>query len=477
VTKFDINGNGVYSTFLGGAGDDYAFAIAADSGGNVFVTGSTTSTAFPTTQAALQPRPGGGIDAFVAKLSPTGTLVFSTYLGGSGDDQAFAIAVDAADAPYITGQTGSTDFPTANPAQAKAAGNGDVFVAKLNGSGASLVYSTYLGGGGGDTGNAIAVDAAGAAYLTGSTASTDFPLTDAFQPKNGGSSNAVVAALDPNGAVQFASYLGGSGSIAGGDSGGGVAVNCAAGLVVLGSTNSSNFPATSGVVQATSPGGTSAFIAKVGIGGLPAIARVASTASLTSGPQAPGSLISVVGSSLAGATITLNGNAITPMALKAGQADLQLPNEVAPGAATVSVANACGTSAVATFQVVPSAPYVRETATGDAAAVNQDGTVNSAGNPAKAGSVVVVSLTGIGPVDNPVATGVATPAAPLSTAKLASSATIGGWDTSVLFLGLTPGTVGWAQANLVIPGLSSGAYPVVITVGGAASNGATVYVQ
>ena len=115
MTKFDANGNGVYSTFLGGAGDDYGFAIAVDSSGDVYVTGSTTSTGFPTTQSALQPKLAGATDAFVTKLSPTGTIVYSTYLGGSGDDDAFAIALDPSGAAYVTGQTASADFPTSTP--------------------------------------------------------------------------------------------------------------------------------------------------------------------------------------------------------------------------------------------------------------------------------------------------------------------------------------------------------------------------
>jgi uncharacterized protein (TIGR03437 family) len=480
VTKFDANGNGVYSTFLGGAGDDYGFAIAADSSGDVYVTGSTTSTGFPTTQSAFQAKLAGATDAFVTKLSPTGTIVYSTYLGGSGDEDAFAIALDSGGAAYITGQTASADFPTLNAAQSKLAGTSNMFVAKVNGDGASLAYSTYLGGSGADAGNGIAVDTAGSAYVIGTATSTDFPLADAFQSKNAGASNAVVASLDAGGAVQFASYLGGSGtSSTNGDFGGAVAVSCASGLIALGSTTSSDFPATSGAFQKTSQGGSDAFVAKIAAGGMPAIAAtgIVSTASLTAGPLAPGSLISIPGSSLTGGTVTLNGNTVAALSTRAGQIDLQLPFETPAGAATVSVAGPCGATPPVTFQVVPAAPYVRQTASGDAAAMNQDATVNSVSNPAKTGSVIVVTLTGIGPVDNAVPTGAKTPSSPLSNATLPFSATVGGWDSPVQFLGLTPGTVGWAQANLVVPGLSSGAYPVVVTVNGVASNGATVYVQ
>jgi uncharacterized protein (TIGR03437 family) len=188
-------------------------------------------------------------------------------------------------------------------------------------------------------------------------------------------------------------------------------------------------------------------------------------------------LASIRGSSLNGATVSVNGNAVPVIAATAGRIDFQVPNETGVGASTATVTNGCGTTPPATFQVAQAAPYVQLRANGDALASNQDSTNNTAANAAKTGTVVVVSLTGIGPVDNPVATGTATPQSPLSRATLAVSATIGGWDSTVQFVGLTPGTVGIAQANLVVPGLSPGAYPVVITIGGVASNQGTVYVQ
>ncbi len=157
----------VYSTYLGGSGDDQGNGIAVDSSGSAYVTGQTVSTNFPTS-SPLQAVFGGGPDAFVAKLNPTGSaLVYSTYLGGSGEDFGYGIAVDSAGNAYVTGFTSSTDFPTANPLQAVNDGDGNAFVAKLNPGGSALVYSTYLGGSGGETGIGIAVDSAGNAYVTG----------------------------------------------------------------------------------------------------------------------------------------------------------------------------------------------------------------------------------------------------------------------------------------------------------------------
>src|SRR5207253_2706350 len=128
------------------------------------------------TMNPLQPANAGSFDAFVAKLNPLGSaLVYSTYFGGSGDDFASGIAVDSSGDAYITGYTFSTNFPTMNPLQPANAGGVDAFVAKLNPTGSALVYSTYLGGGGDDHSYGIAVDASGNAYLTGFTSSTNFP--------------------------------------------------------------------------------------------------------------------------------------------------------------------------------------------------------------------------------------------------------------------------------------------------------------
>src|SRR5438045_3125710 len=152
---------------------------------------------------------GGGSDAFVAKLNASGSaLIYSTYLGGSSSDFAFGIAVDSAGNAYVAGQTGSTDFPTANAGQGKSAGNGDAFVTKLNASGSALIYSTYLGGSSDDDANGIAVDSSGNAYVTGFTFSTDFPTANAIQSKyGGGQTDAYVTKLNASGsALLFSAY-------------------------------------------------------------------------------------------------------------------------------------------------------------------------------------------------------------------------------------------------------------------------------
>ena len=202
-----------YSTYLGGSDEDEGWGIAVDSSGNAYVTGWTYSTDFPTTADAYQSTFNGWTDAFVVKLSASGdNLVYSTYLGGSYEDEGFGIAVDSSGNAYVTGRTYSTDFPTTADAYDRTYNGGyyDAFVVKLSASGDNLVYSTYLGGNDWDIGFGIAVDSSGNAYVTGWTRSTNFPTTpNAYQSTYNYGGDAFVVKFD----------LGGSGG--GGDSGSG----------------------------------------------------------------------------------------------------------------------------------------------------------------------------------------------------------------------------------------------------------------
>ena len=137
-------------------------------------------------------------------------MIYSTYFGGSGEDLGTSIAADANGAAYVTGLTESANFPTKNPAQPALGGVIDVFVVKLNPAGTAVEYSTYFGGSDEDQGLAIAADSAGAAYVTGQTCSTDFPTRNGFQPATGGGCDAFVTKLDPAGALSYSTYLGGS---------------------------------------------------------------------------------------------------------------------------------------------------------------------------------------------------------------------------------------------------------------------------
>ena len=239
VTKVSSNGKSlVYSTYLGGARVDRARSIALGPGGIACVAGETNSPDFPTI-TALQGTMAGDTDAFVTCLNAAGDVFFSTYLGGTGFDGAYGVDVDGMGDVYVVGETVSIDFPMVIPLQAANAGGRDVFVAKLDGSGAPLIYSTYLGGTGDDFGRAIDVTASKQFYVTGATLSTDFPIVAPFQAALAGDRDAIVAGFVPSGSLLlYSTYLGGSDA----DSGLGIAVDGAGEAHVIGSTFSEDFP-------------------------------------------------------------------------------------------------------------------------------------------------------------------------------------------------------------------------------------------
>jgi hypothetical protein len=192
----------VYSTYLGGTSRDVITGIAVDPAGAAMVTGYTLSTDFPTAHA-LQSALNGRSDAFVTKLAPDGdAFIYSTYLGGSaddgsvGDDSSWGIATDASGNAYITGVTGSTDFPIKGASQVTNAGENDAFVAALTSEGDALVFGTYLGGSSHDSGRSVALDRFGNVYVTGSTGSSDFPLVNPLQSTPGASVSTFVAKYD-----------------------------------------------------------------------------------------------------------------------------------------------------------------------------------------------------------------------------------------------------------------------------------------
>ena len=269
IAKLGPGGNNlIYCTYLGGRSDDRAFGIAVDSAGNAYVTGWTGSGAFPVVSPA-QSTLGGGKDAFVAKLNPAGnTLVYSTYLGGALNDSGMGIAVDASGNAYVAGYTYSSNFPTLSAFQTSNKGSENAFAAKISSLG-TLVYSTYLGGSGSDAASAIAVDSYGSAYVTGGTTSTNFPTASPLQSASGGNQDAFITKLNATGnGLIYSTYLGGSGGASGSmEAGTGIAVDSWGAAYVTGVTNSANFPVTSGVLQASYMGGSDAFVAKLASAG------------------------------------------------------------------------------------------------------------------------------------------------------------------------------------------------------------------
>jgi uncharacterized repeat protein (TIGR01451 family) len=267
VTKVNPGGTGLeYSTFLGGSSVDMGRGIAVDEFGNAYVTGQTLSPDFPTTPGAFQNFTGGNQDAFVTKLSPDGSfLVYSTFLGGDGVDTGYAIAVDGLGSAYVTGGTSSTNFPLINAIQEFIA-NEHVFVTKLNPDGSALEYSTLLGGHGLDEAHGITVDSSGNAYVTGFTTSGDFPTTPgAFQISLFGVITAFVSKLDGSGTALLYSTYLGG---SGDDEALGIAIDEFGQAYVTGKTTSGDFPVTGGSFQPFYGGGASdAFVTKLSSGG------------------------------------------------------------------------------------------------------------------------------------------------------------------------------------------------------------------
>jgi hypothetical protein len=271
-----INAGGVYtygySTYLGGSDMDVGWAIVVDDVGNVYVTGETDSTDFPTTTNAIQPGYGGGDwDIFVTQIISTGgvyTYGYSSYLGGSIHEGYSDIAVDSMGNIYVTGVTDSTDFPTTtNTIQPGYRGEGgDAFVTQIINAGGVYTYgfSTYLGGDSSDGGLAIVVDSMGNIYVRGATSSTDFPTTtNAIQPGYGGGYwDAFVTQIISTGGVYtygYSSYLGGSDA----DTGDGIAVDGAGNVYVTGETDSTDFPTTTNAIQPGYGGGGDAFVTQI----------------------------------------------------------------------------------------------------------------------------------------------------------------------------------------------------------------------
>jgi uncharacterized protein (TIGR03437 family) len=757
-----------FSSYLGGSGDDQPFSIVVDTQGNAYVTGTTTSVDFPT-KGPEQPASAGKTDVFITKLDGTyGTILYSTYLGGSDDDSGNEIRVDSAGNAYVTGTTHSTDFPVTQGAfQTKLGGVSDAFVAKLNAAGNALAYSTYLGGSDGELGNGLDLDQQGNAYVVGDTFSADFPATQtSFGNAPHGGLDGFVAKVNPTGtALVYAGYLGGHGT----DAITAIAVNSFREAYVVGWTDSTNLPTTpQGSRWPNLTGAVDGFMAKVSprgdylgyisyyggslddiltsvsvdsrdaatiyVGGLtespdfptpdgarvtvavgearplvarfkipagvietllrgeaapaatariddydwiwlftleddvnydqlmkkveqetkdleqkkmeietliknlentrekigdlakdliygtaknayeiadavqhlltntspeklsaeglrlsstgpaieqaapqqpglfllnadagsvddapqfpagtagaftsingvaagpsgsiyllartndatlpvgplgskpaggpsdayvikfsttapppppPLITGVVNGASFTAGaPVAPGSIISLFGTLLASSTanaastplpsnlgntsVSIGGKAAPLFFVSSTQINAQVPWETPTGTATAIVTSNGTPSAAFQFTVAAANPGIFVFGANRAVVQNQDYSINNAGNPAAPGSDITVYLTGGGALDNPVATGAVNPASPLSHVTASYSATVGGQPASVLFLGLSPGFVGLFQANLQVPQLISGDYPLMITIGGVQSNAPLISVS
>ena len=535
VTKLNPAGSAlVYSTYLGGSGicvfsmgpqgyvSDGAAGLSVDSAGNAYVTGDAYSSDFPTTPGAFQAKnkafhyDGGdvcpeipGSNAFVTKLNPTGTaLVYSTYLGGSGPDGASGVTVDSAGNAYLAGGASSTDFPVTQGAfqtTNRSTPGGNAFVTKMNPAGSGLVYSTYLGGSGRDNATGLAVDGAGNAYATGSTSSTDFPITQgAIQTSNRAAidqnTNPFLTEVNAEGtALVYSTYLGGSGA----DRASGLAVDGEGNAYIAGGASSTDFPVTPGAFQTTNHSknnGSNAFVAKLDLGTplpAPSIAPGGVVPVYSTVPTIqPGEWVSIYGTNLATSTATLNANYPTSLNgtsvtingragylwyVSPTQINLQAPNDTATGSVPVVVTTPGGT-ATATVTLAQFGPsfsllddkhvagiILRSNGSGAYGGGTYDiigPTGSSLGYPtvaAKAGDNLALFAVGLGPTDPAVLAGQAFSGAAPTTDRV--SLLINQASVIPTFAGLT--YQGLYQINLTVPaGLGTGDVPLVASVGG-----------
>jgi hypothetical protein len=250
-----------YSSYFGGARSETATAVATDAAGNIYVAGWTDSPTLPV-KSPLRPF-AGGVDAFVIKLDPSGSqILWGTFLGGSAEDRAQAIAVDAAGSVFVAGYTTSTNFPLAQPLQSRRAGIRDAFITKIDPAGKNLLFSTYFGGAGSDTANAIALDAAGLPYIAGETDSTNLLVKSAAQPQRRGLKDAFLLKLNSYFAVEFSTYWGGAAD----DRALALAVSPDGSPFLAGCTASTNFP-THAAAQAALLGRQNAFLTRFSASG------------------------------------------------------------------------------------------------------------------------------------------------------------------------------------------------------------------
>jgi uncharacterized protein (TIGR03437 family) len=497
ITKLTPSGSIAWTTYLGGSGPDDAHAIAFDSTGNVWVAGETVSPNFPTTAGAISRTFHGEIDlgplrfgdAFIAKLDPTGShLLYSTYLGGSGVDGAFGLAVDATGAAYVAGGTQSTDFPTttgalsttytgATNAIPSLSGNG--FVTKLNASG-HLVYSTFTGLVNGIP-TPIAVDASGQAYVSANSGAAPYQTL----PTCAAPSNPAVIVINSSGSALVATSA---------IPGAYLALDGKGGLYSAGTAYSLVFFSTPHAFQTEYGGGDSdAFAAKVDFSqpAGPSLVSVVNAANLApgyasafasgQGAIAPGEIVTLFGNDFGSSNPAVNFGQFPAAVLYSSNCQINavVPFGVSPGLAIpVTVQSGAQTLGPVKLPVIVAAPGIfttTQTGSGQAAILNQDSTVNSASNPAARGSVVSVFMTGAGALNPSIADSSIGPLIPPFPAPVAGiGVTIGSVDAQVTFAGQAPGLIaGATQVNVQIPQNApvGAAVPITIYAAGYASLG------
>ena len=517
-----------YSTYFGGSNTDSPAAIAVAPSGMVYITGTTSSTDLPTSSNALQGKPSGGPgDSFLAVFNPktggTGSLTYSTYLGGkNGTTSATAVTVDAAGVIYLTGATNADDYPVSSGAYSSKyagslsaggiAGVGDAFITKLDtsssGSG-QVVYSTFFGGALNDEGLGIAVDSTGRITIAGQTNSLAFPVTgNAFQKFNAGPSptgQGFIARFDPaksgTASLLYSTYLGGNQN----DDLVAVAVDKTGNLVAAaGTVQSSSPPITASALQKAYGGGASnAYIAEFDFSKSgPSPRSVLNGASLVDTGLSPGLIFTVMGSGLGPSVPQLGGldehgripttlagvqllvdNIPAPLLYVSGNqinavAPYGLSNRLGGNVSIQVVFNGVGGSLISDLCVI-AAPAIFSSGNGQGIILNQDDSYNGPSNPAPAGSKIRIFATGEGLIIPDGVDGefvsLNKPPRPVLPVVLM----IGGAPASISYAGTVPGSFeGFFEVDATIPGgLSSGNKPVELIVGGIASTPVNVAVK
>ena len=479
----------------------------------------TAFAAAPSTPNRLYYAASPGWDAFVAKINPTGTqLLYSTYLGGISNDYGNSIAIDAAGNAYVAGATASINFPvTAGSFQRTFAGGSipfidprvatdigiidyprgtDAFVAKLDPTGSHILYASYLGSPYNDWALGLAIDPSGNTLVSGYTLEcTSFPtVADGFPPQQTSSTSyAFLSQVSPDGsALTYSTCFGGTG----GAVASGIALDPKGNAFLTGLGNMNMvFTPNAGTV------GSALFMELQFPAAPPPTIRsggVVDAFTYYAGGASPGSLISIFGTgfasvatsapslpisiNLGGVSVKIDGIAAPIFYADSAQINVQVPWEVKSGTKDVVVSTAIGSSDPAPLFVQAATPVIAVDPNGHAIAINQDQTLNSTNSPAPVNSILTLYLTGQGPVSNTPATGAPAPSKPLAQATSLASVSMGTnpqqliHSADLLFLGLTPGLVGLAQANVRIPNLPAGDYELTLTIGNAGSNIVTVSV-
>jgi uncharacterized protein (TIGR03437 family) len=500
AAKLDPAGSILWATTIAGSQQDQALAIAVDSPGNAYVAGYTDSVDFPVVNPVQPTRGravGNGLDAFLTKISGDGKkLLYSTYLGGSGDDVAHAVAVDSSGNAYIAGATNFTDFPTVNAIPSAPGSTGSSFAAKFDPSGQKLLFSTYLVGTGGAS--TLALDGQGNAWVAGFGA-LGMPLVNAIQPSLGGS---YLVKLTPSGngvSLGFATYLGGfSDTITA------LVASPSGSIWIAGKAFSSDFlgdPAP----PAGNPTSSSGFLARLDLEplpqpspGVPLIRAVYNAASYRLGDAvSQGEIVSLFGAELAPATQsaagyplpqTLQGVSVTIGGINAplfyvspGQINFQAPFELPLGPASIVVKRGTEASVERPVRVILFSPGIF-TASSDAFSTPiivhiSDYSLVTPQNPAHAGEYLAIYCTGLGVAGTSVRSGEAAPSVPTPVQPLVE-VDVDSRVTQVVYAGLAPGFAGLYQVNFQIPtDETSGTKPTSVSIQGMQSPPVALFVK